>query len=122
MVKCTACGKTNTVHFEDNKYNCYDCVVTFEAQCQIYTPNFKLTNEPAAIQLSVHINNILNTEHYGRDTSLSIIKAYLTNPENKRPMKGSINWRIRQLCEYYGIQFIRDWFSLVYSWSFKEAA
>ena len=58
-VKCTICKGSNTVHFEDNQYNCIDCVETFEQEGELIVGSFALMGEPIDYQISVRLNQIV---------------------------------------------------------------
>jgi hypothetical protein len=87
---------------------------------------FKLTGEPIDIQLTVHINNILNSNwthwsHINRDVRLGILRSYVQDP-HKSPLKGSVGARIHQLMDYYGEHYVQRYFETVYGWTFEESA
>lgn len=87
---------------------------------------FKLYSEPVAIQLTVHINNIVNStwthwNHMSRNERKGVMLAYIANPE-KNPIKGSVGDRMIQLFDYYGYSVVNQWFKDIYGVELIEEA
>lgn len=87
---------------------------------------FKLTGEPIDIQLTVHVNNILNSNwngwtHLNKNIRLEILKVHVKGA-NKSPVKGSVGARMQQLMDYYGEHYVQRYFETIYGWNFKDEA
>jgi len=126
-IKCTECGSKNVAHFEDHWFNCTDCMETFpyEPIGELIQGRFELMNEPHAVQLTIHINNLINwqlrTGLYNQEQILDIIKLALT-ANNRKPVFGSIGYRVNEMCLHYGTNYIRNWCNEIYGWKFEVAA
>lgn len=72
---------------------------------------FALKTSPVDVQLTVHVNNLLNT--YGAQV-INEFKDKLNNPESVGGQQ------ITQLINYYGIEVVKNWFTLIYGWDFKK--
>lgn len=79
---------------------------------------FALGQSPVAVQLTVHINNLL--VQYGPMVTREF-KGILDNPEMLDEARDS-NFRINQLIEFYGFETMRKWFTDIYGWTYKGAA
>lgn len=73
---------------------------------------FKLMDEPIAVQMTVHVNNLRNT--YGD----SVIKAFIDTLDGGM----YVSLTVEQLIEYYGIEYCRQWFTEFYGVKFKSEA
>jgi hypothetical protein len=73
--------------------------------------NFPLMKQPVDYQITIHVNNMLNA--YGKSV-IKQFKEHLYNPE----AVGGI--QIKRLVNHYGIDAMRDWFTLIYGWDFTE--
>lgn len=76
---------------------------------------FPMYNKPAAVQLTVHVTNIIET--IGKRKAIKEFKALL-NGQN--PTSNTL--AIRQVVNYYGIKYCRQWFNEIYGWEFKKEA
>lgn len=79
---------------------------------------FAMQNRPMAVQLTLHINNLICT--YDRKEVITTFKRRL----NKLPysVDRKINTRMESLLSYYGEDYIKNWFKEIYGWSFEGAA
>lgn len=97
-----------------------------QTEGQLIRAVFPLAQQPVDYQISVHVNNLLLTYSNGKQGNLirkrmvAGIKATLTNPE--KMSQGTEGVRITQLIEYYGVEKMREWFTMVYGWSFDQKA
>lgn len=83
---------------------------------ELVNGNFPLASQPQDLQITIHVNNLLNT--YGKHVTKEL-KHILNNPEQLEDYQfGSLV--IRQLIRYYGISKMRQWFALVYGWTFDK--
>ena len=74
---------------------------------------FPLSYKPRAVQFTVHINNLI-----GQNKNLiKDIKEVL----QKGKVESFTYFRIKELIDYYGMEYCREWFSEVYGWEFKKA-
>lgn len=89
---------------------------------KLYKGHFPLADSPAAIQFTVHINNMLNTGD--KTTTIKVIKAMLYTNDLTQwgTTKRTPEFRFKQLIEYYGIDYCRNWFNEIYGWEFKKEA
>lgn len=76
---------------------------------------FRMDESPVAVQITKHINNLLLTYPAQRKQILTEFKRTLTTPELK-----SLNFRIGQLVDHYGVFTFRTWFKDIYGWSFNQ--
>lgn len=79
----------------------------------VETGNFPLMEMPIMAQLTIHINNLILT--YGKDV-IQDFKIQLTQNENV----GGLT--IEQLINYYGQDTLKQYFTLIYGWSFDQKA
>jgi hypothetical protein len=80
---------------------------------QVINVHFPLRDKPLDVQITVHINNVLNC--YGK-TLIKDFKEKLYNPEIES------NRLVNRIIDHYGIENIKQWFSLIYGWEFTEKA
>lgn len=93
-------------------------------KAKIYYGDFPLSNEPAGVQLTVHMNNIIQwqiTKGFKKEHALEVIKTHLDYP-NRRPWKGSVGRRVKDLCNFYGRDYVKSWCSEVYGWNYEDVA
>ena len=76
---------------------------------------FAMLDKPIDVQLTIHINNLINT--YGKDL-IKEFKLKLYNPEND--YHGG--QQIKQLVNHYGLDTVKNWFTLIYGWDFTQKA
>lgn len=100
--------------------------LNMQEEGQLIKAAFLLSQQPISYQISIHVNNLLLTYSNGKQGNLirkrmvAGIKATLTNPE--KIANGTEGVRITQLIEYYGVEKMREWFTMVYGWSFDQKA
>lgn len=72
---------------------------------------FALRKQPIDVQLTVHINNLINTAGKSR-----IIVEF------KRVLSGgaSTNNNVNTIIDYYGVEDVKGFFLLVYGWEFDK--
>jgi hypothetical protein len=87
--------------------------LTGESSNNITVGKFALLNQPVDYQITVHINNLIIT--YGK----YIIKDFKSHLYEPNDLSGLV---VRQLCDHYGIDKMRQWFTLIYGWDFTEKA
>lgn len=89
---------------------------------QLLSRIFPLALEPLDVQITIHVNNLLNT--YGNN-AIKEIKHLLNNSIEVEEYNfdelqiGSLV--IRQLIRYYSVSKMQSWFKMVYGWSFEKA-
>jgi len=77
---------------------------------------FPLGQQPLDYQLTIHINNLIQT--YNPTLIIKLFKEKLYNPEMlNEPLHGI---RIRQVIVFYGVERCRQWFTNVYGWDFND--
>lgn len=81
---------------------------------QILHVHFPLRDKPLDVQLTVHINNMLNC--YGKDV-IKEFKLQLNDPESQDIQSR----QIVNIINHYGIENVKQWFEVVYGWEFKKA-
>lgn len=80
--------------------------------------NFPLSKSPVDYQLTIHINNLLNTYPEARKYILDSFKERLCKSNIPTSIKSDLV--IQQLIDFYGQRRFRAWFKLVYGWEFKR--
>jgi len=74
---------------------------------------FAMIEKPIDVQITIHINNLILT--YGTNI-IGEFKDYLYYPDL---FVGG--FQIKQLCNHYGDDKIKNWFGVIYGWDFKKA-
>lgn len=71
---------------------------------------FRLLESPITAQITIHINNMILT--YGNGI-IQDFKEYLSQKDTYLLQNG------QQIVEYYGEDKMREYFSLIYGWTFE---
>lgn len=77
---------------------------------------FALCKSPAAFQLTIHVNNLIQT--YDKTNIIKAFKGYLKNPETLLTDMSEV--RIRAIINHYGIPTCQKWFTDIYGWNFTK--
>lgn len=80
---------------------------------------FPMSKRPTAVQLTIHINNLLITYDISKQTVYDDFKAMLSYDKTS---KKYCSVQVRQLVNYYGVKTCRKWFKDIYGWEFKRGA
>lgn len=79
---------------------------------------FPMMKSPVDVQLTVHINNILNTYPDMNKIVFDEFKQRIYN--NNISVFSPMDRTIQQLINHYSPARFKAWFKLVYGWEFKE--
>lgn len=81
--------------------------------------DFPLSHAPTSLQISIHVTNLV--AQFGNGATAAF-KSLLNDEETLLDDAYDYNFRARQIVDYYGIDNMQAWFSLVYGWSFNKVA
>jgi hypothetical protein len=81
---------------------------------ELIAGHFGMAELPIFSQITKHVNNaLLSTEK--RKPLLKDFRAYLEDSDQTK-----LNFRYRQIIDYYGVETFKSWFELIYGWEFKQ--
>lgn len=76
---------------------------------------FKIEDRPIAVQLTIHVNNLILT--YGSKSIIPEFKSILYNPEL---LNESGSLMVKQIINHYGVGTCQKWFKDIYGWGFEK--
>lgn len=80
----------------------------------VHRIEFPMDKKPIAVQLTVHINNLLNTYPNSKKVIIQEFKDVLIKGDE--PYSGYV----KRIVHHYGRRNLKKWFKDIYGWEFEK--